>query len=492
MSSGIYHDYGIFVWAFDAPVSSSAIWAEIAGLIGSKAEEFQQPSPPTPPEASEVINSTSGRVEAFAYDWWWSKDRAQDGRYGETYVTIDLPEQPVVEAALYVSGSYSQQSGSATVSVYISTKREVTPSDADHDRGSWWVGNTVELGQKLGDFETYYGSTEEWSFDITSFVNQNLGQDTFYIAFENHAHADVGIGSVYVEVIPSPTPEPEPEPEPETPPTSPPVLDEVISKIDLAKQRTLITVFTEEDSFLNAAVESKIQLGFLVGRLLEKHYVDLELLETILSADLYEGLDYAYDLDKIDSLRSYCQANDYDGFSAEYEQYARQKVRAEFSFDEAEQRINEGFAELEARAEDGEFGYDANELEALLDTYTLAIIEEMWDHAAAMYQSQQAAKSIDETIGIIDTLTSLCDTLFGTGLDNAKLVSELSLVWAQNEVRYWTTTAYLWGGTEKLQDNWLEQLRQQYDLFERQEFYYGTVFAAEEGLDKVLRGEEIE
>ncbi|GEM_PF-5853403 len=292
-------------------------------------------------------------------------------------------------------------------------------------------------------------------------------------------------------------PEPEPEPEAEQPPASSPALDELVSKIDEAEQSTLVAVLTEEDSFLNAAVESKIRFGFLVGRSLERHDVDLELLKTILSADLYEGLDYAYDLDRIDSLRSYCKENDYDGFSAEYSQYATQKVREEFSFGEAEQRIKEGFAQLEAKARNGEFGDDVDALEAILgdgeDSYIASIDREMWLHDKAMYEAGKAAKSIDETIGIIDTLTSLCDTLFGTGLDNAKLASELSLVWAQNEVRYWTTTTYLWGGTEdKLTENKLVQLGQQYKLLDVQESYKGAVFAAEDGLEKVLRGEEIE
>jgi hypothetical protein len=330
MSSGIYHDYGIFVWAFDAPVTSSAIWAELADLIGGEAEE--------PPPA-----------------------------------------------------------------------------------------------------------------------------------------------------------EPEPEPEGEQPPASSAGLDRLVSKIDEAEQSTLAAVLTHQESFLNTAVESKIQLGFLVGRLLEKHDVDLELLKTVLSADLYEKLDYAYDLDKIDSLRSYCQANDYDSFSAGYEQYATQKVRAEFSFDEAERRIEEGFAQLEAKAEDGEFGGDVDALEAVLgdgeDSYIASIDREMWLHDKAMYEAQKAAKSIDDTIGIMDKLTSLCDKLFGSELDNAKLASELSLVWAQNEVRYWTTTVYLWGGTDKLTESKLVQLGQQYKLLDVEESYQGAVFAAEEGLEEVLGGE---
>lgn len=509
MTSGIYHDYGIFVWTFDAPKKSTEIWAEIAGYIGSKSEA--PPSTPTP--ATEIIKSTSGSVGAFAYDWWWSKERKQDGRYGETVVTIDLPAQPVAEATLYVGSGYSQQSGSSRVTVCISTSQQVTPPDADHDRGSWWVGNAATLGQKVGDFETRYG-TNSWSTDITAFVNQNSGQNEFYITFENHAHADVGIGPVYIEVVPSvppptPTPEPAPEPkptepeagepeslapEPESKPAGPSAgLQKIASKIDKAEKKTLMTLLTEEDSFLNAAVESKITFGFVVGQLLERYDVDLELLKTLLYSDLYEKLDYAYDLEKIDSLRNYCRAGKFDEFAQRYREHAMQKVREEFSFGEAEERVKRGFQAMRTRVEKGELGGDTLEkLEAVLNHYILAMDDEMWDHAYAMYKSQEAAKSINESMGLIDKLTSLADRLFGSGLDKAKIASHLSLVWAQNQVRYWTTCAYIWGGTNKLKENKLEELRSQYSLFERQEFYYGTVFAAETGLEKLVRGEPIE
>jgi len=501
ITTGIYNDYGIGVWTFDAPKKSSDIWAELVDLIGGKAETPESP-PPTP--TATTIKSTSGSIGAFAYDWWWSKERNQDGKYGETSVTIDLPAQSVSKATLYVGSGYSQQSGSAKVTVYISTEQQVTPPDADHDRDSWWLGNTGTLGQKLGEFSTSYGNKNIWSVDITSFVNQNLSRDKFYVSFENHANADVGISPVYIEAIPAaeptpepepptPSPSPEPEPMPESTPTLSPAAEKLLTKIDKAEQATLITVLTDEYSFLNAAVDSKIRFGFLVGRVLEKHDVDLELLKTILGSDLYNKLDYAYDLDKIDSLRSHCKNNDFDEFSRQYREYATQKVRAEFSFAEAAERIEKGFEGQRNRVRKGELGADNPETaEAILNSYIVAIREEMGSHDEAMYQSQEAAKTIDQSMNIIGKLTSLADKLFGDGLDKAKITSDLSLVWAQNQIRYWTTCTYIWGGTDKLKDNKLEQLRKQYNLFERQEFYYGTVFAVETGIQKLIRGEPIE
>jgi hypothetical protein len=86
----------------------------------------------------------------------------------------------------------------------------------------------------------------------------------------------------------------------------------------------------------------------------------------------------------------------------------------------------------------------------------------------------------------IETLTRIANKLFDSKLDEVQMVSTLSLVWGQNEVRFWTTRAYLWGGTDLLKDNELERLRERYNLFEREEFYYGPVYIVEDGIEEVL------
>jgi len=211
------------------------------------------PEPTDAPTPGETVTSTRGSVGAFARDWWWSKARNQDGAFGETAVTLDLGRQPVSSATLHVASGYSQQAGSARVTVYISTQQQVTLPDAAHHHDTFWVGNDFSLGVRVGEFTTSWDGHES-NADITSFVNENPAE-TFYIAFENHAVADVGISSAYIDAViaggeepaptptptptltPTPAPTPTPMPTPTAAPTptptpEPPQYDVVVADID--------------------------------------------------------------------------------------------------------------------------------------------------------------------------------------------------------------------------------------------------------------------
>ena len=261
----------------------------------------------------------------------------------------------------------------------------------------------------------------------------------------------------------------------------------LLDKIDKAEEATLEAVWGHTQSYFHEAVKSKATLAFLIGQLMEKHDLDLRYLKELLGTERYEQLDFAYDLDKIDSLRRYCrEEKGYGEFSREYKQYAERRIRAEFGFDEARSRIENGFGELRTRINDGEMDNILNMLGGLADEFSRGMEKERMNHYESMVYSRRAVGTIGESIGIIDKLTGYASKLFGGKLDKAKTASELSLVWAQNKVRYWTTFAYLWGGTDKMRENDLERLRQQYDLFEREEFHYGPVFAVEEGIDELV------
>jgi len=261
----------------------------------------------------------------------------------------------------------------------------------------------------------------------------------------------------------------------------------LLDKLDEAEEATLEAVWEHTQSYFHEAVKSKAAFAFLVGRLLEKHDFDLRYLKELLGPERYEQLDFAYDLDKIDSLRKYCQdEKGFGEFSRQYQQYAERRVKAEFAFGAALGRIEKGFEELRTRTNKGEMDKILNMLGGLADEFSRGMEKERMNHYESMVYSRQAAGTIGESIGIIDKLTGYASKLFGGQLDKAKIASELSLVWAQNEVRYWTTFAYLWGGTEKMKENDLERLRQQFDLFEREEFHYGPVFAVEEGIEELV------
>ena len=259
-----------------------------------------------------------------------------------------------------------------------------------------------------------------------------------------------------------------------------------LEMVGKAETYFLATVTNHYDSIYNTAVRSKIGTGFMIGQMMEKYDVNLNDLKDNLSSGLYEQFDYAYDLEKIDSLRQYCRGNNYHGFSEQYKEYAECKVEEEFAFSEAERRLKKGFEELRDSIEKGEMDSCLNMLAGLLDKCITGIEELREGHAESMVMSQEAALTITEVTEVIDKLTWIADKLFDGKLDKVKMASALSLVWAQNKVRFWTTRAYIWGGTDMLKDNELERLREKYNLFEREEFYYGPVYIVEDGIEEIL------
>lgn len=146
----------------------------------------------------KVIKSTVSSIGAFAKNWWWSKERNQDGEYAETKVNIKLP-QSIKAATLVLKHSYSQQSGTGSANVYISTGAQVAPKDDKHYKGNWWVGEGAKLGPKAGSFETQYSKAQPTRIDITTFVKK-YPSGTYYIAVQNLSGADIGISQIYIEI----------------------------------------------------------------------------------------------------------------------------------------------------------------------------------------------------------------------------------------------------------------------------------------------------
>ena len=150
--------------------------------------------------APATVESSTSNINAFAENWWWSKERNQSGRYGETKVSLTLGEGTVTSATLYLTTGYSQQAGTASGTVYISGAQQVQPTDADHDHGNYWYGNSITAGTQAGTFTcSYSGSTS--SYDITNFLNNNSEAGTLYIAVENEATADIGVSTIYIKAI---------------------------------------------------------------------------------------------------------------------------------------------------------------------------------------------------------------------------------------------------------------------------------------------------
>ena len=181
---------------------------ELAPLPTAEVTPTPAPTPTPITSATREMESSKGSIAAFAENWFWSKSRNQDGRYGETKVYLDLGGTTVETATLYLTAGYSQQSGSADGVVYISSTQQVRPTDTDHNKGNYWYGDSISAWTQVGSFTcSYIASTS--SFDVTAFLRNNLLASTLYIAVENKAAADIGISSIYIKAkaeLPTPTP----------------------------------------------------------------------------------------------------------------------------------------------------------------------------------------------------------------------------------------------------------------------------------------------
>jgi hypothetical protein len=169
-----------------------------------------EPEPEMEPEPEQTIQpgttpvsgkSTGGGIAAFAADWWWSKERQQDGRFGETLV--EMPDDffqltELQKAELIISAAYSQQAGSAGARVFISDRQSIEPKDSDHHKGTCWYGDLRSGREKfLSDFSVT-SQGREFRFEITGWIRSNPS-DKYYVIVENLDRADIGVGSVRIE-----------------------------------------------------------------------------------------------------------------------------------------------------------------------------------------------------------------------------------------------------------------------------------------------------
>ena len=148
----------------------------------------------------KIIRSTKGTIGAFAKNWWWSKQRNQDGEYAETSIKIKLPEK-IAKATLVIVHSYSQKQGKGNATVHIWKTSQIFPLDKLHynKKQNWWVGKAGTLGRCVGSFETRYSGNSPTRLNVTGFVQENPA-GCYYVAVRNLSAADIGIKEIYLEV----------------------------------------------------------------------------------------------------------------------------------------------------------------------------------------------------------------------------------------------------------------------------------------------------
>lgn len=147
-----------------------------------------------PDSIASAIESSTGSIAAFAENWSWSKERNQDGKYGETGLNISPSKARIAKATLILKAGYSQEAGTASGEVFLSTTQQVKPTP-QHSFNNYWYGNTLTPGFKAGVFTCSYAASEH-SFDVTEYVRSSSSSSKYYVAVGNKATADVGISGV--------------------------------------------------------------------------------------------------------------------------------------------------------------------------------------------------------------------------------------------------------------------------------------------------------
>jgi len=169
-------------------------------------------------KSSASGKSSIGGIDAFAANWFWSKKRHQDGRYGVT--VLKMPKQfsslkKIDQASLKFKSGYSQKSGTASANIYISTKKSVRAKDSRHNKGKFWYADRLGGGEhRVGKFTTRWGSKKVFSKNITSWIQKNRSRN-YYVIFENRAKADIGVSGIHIQFSGQ---------KPTAPPKAPPVV----------------------------------------------------------------------------------------------------------------------------------------------------------------------------------------------------------------------------------------------------------------------------
>jgi len=276
----------------------------------------------------------------------------------------------------------------------------------------------------------------------------------------------------------------------QTTPTEHPERQVMLEKIDETELAVLNAVLWHPESYYYSAVKSKLRFSFLLGQILvfavDDYAPTVQKVKDSLPSDLYEKLSFGNDLEEILRLLYYCKQDRFDEFATEYEEYAEKQVMAEFGFEKAQDRIVNGFEDLRVKVTNGQMDEYAERFGEILNLVQDGIPETRSDFAYSTELSDEAADRIIGSIRSIEKLTGYAGNWLGAQLAKVKIASTMSLVWAQDQIRYWTVTAYLWGGTEKMKDNIIGTLSEQYGLFEYVDFYYGPVYIIEDGIETEL------
>ncbi|MFA5032753.1 MAG: FlgD immunoglobulin-like domain containing protein [bacterium] len=130
-------------------------------------------------------SSTSGGYFAWGSDTW-QPGTHKEKEYAETRVVTIYTQSLTHPTYLNANIHYSQNSGTVTVGIYISTSQQmvIDVQNSPYHHSHWWNGDNANFDHYVGQ-AVVDGAGELVSFDIESWISSNPS-DQYYIAFINN------------------------------------------------------------------------------------------------------------------------------------------------------------------------------------------------------------------------------------------------------------------------------------------------------------------
>ncbi len=138
-------------------------------------------------------HSTISSIGAFSQ---YPYTPGRNGKYAEVKLEFPGGLSSPSDIVLHYSHWWSQAAGSATGKIYISTSKQITPQTSSNDWETFWVGNATNLGTYVGSFTATNTQTDA-TVNISSYVQSNPS-NSYYIAINNEASADIGVYVLYI------------------------------------------------------------------------------------------------------------------------------------------------------------------------------------------------------------------------------------------------------------------------------------------------------
>ena len=113
----------------------------------------------------------------------------------ETPVKIDFVSLAFTRAEVKFVAEYNS-GGAARCLNYLAATQQVS---AENDLGTWWAGNTTNVGSLLGEFYAFPAPGKPYTVDVTDLIRSNPAS-LYYLASRNLDFVDIRITGIQLSI----------------------------------------------------------------------------------------------------------------------------------------------------------------------------------------------------------------------------------------------------------------------------------------------------